>query len=440
MVEIKAFRGLFFNKKKVKDLKLVLTPPYDVISEEEKKEFMASSPFNMAHLLLGEDKEGDNETNNKCTRAADKLKAWISDSVLTQDNEDSVYIYAQEYLLKKYQKEPVKKIRKGFIALAKIEGYDKKVILPHEKTLSKPKQGRLNLMRATHTNLGQIFVLYHDKNRVMTKIIEAEIKREPDVEFTDTKGIKHSLWRISNKPEIEGISKEMADKRGYIADGHHRYETALNFTKEHPELESAKYRMMTFVNVDDEGLLALPTHRLVRNLDNFDIEKLENDLLHDFDVEVYEFEDGEEELQRNKMLDRMKGRFKKHVFGMLCKGVDKYFLLSLKDDKIIDSFAKDKPLVWKKLDVAILHSLILDKLLGIDEEALSSQKYVDYVKGDPELAVKLMKEKDYQFTFFLNPTKIQEVLDVADAGATMPQKSTFFYPKLISGLVMYKFD
>ena len=163
MVEIKPLKGLLFDKEKVKDLKLVLTPPYDVISEEEKKAFMESSPYNMAHLLLGEDKEGDNETNNKYTRASEKINSWINESALVQDNEESVYVYAQEYILKKYQKEPVVKIRKGFIALAKIEDYDKKVVLPHEKTLSKPKEGRLKLMKATHANLGQIFVLYHDE-------------------------------------------------------------------------------------------------------------------------------------------------------------------------------------------------------------------------------------------------------------------------------------
>ncbi len=212
MVEIKTFKGLFFNKENVKELKLVLTPPYDVISEEEKTAFMESSPYNMAHLLLGEDKEGDNETNNKYTRAGEKFKEWINEGTLVQDDESSIYVYAQDYLLKKYQKEPVVKVRKGFIALAKIEDYEKKVILPHEKTLSKPKEGRLKLMKATHANLGQIFMLYHDENGIVTQIIEAEAKRQPDIEFTDTQGIKHSLWRVSNKPEIENIAKEMADK------------------------------------------------------------------------------------------------------------------------------------------------------------------------------------------------------------------------------------
>ena len=167
---------------------------------------------------------------------------------------------------------------------------------------------------------------------------------------------------------------------------------------------------------------------------NLDVKKLEEDLLKEFDLEIYEFDDSNEEMQRNKMLDRMKGRFKRHVFGMLCKGMKRYYLITLKDNRMI---ADEN--VSKRLDVSILHNLILDKLLGIDAEALASQKYVDYVKGDPEDAIKALKEKDYQIALFLNPTKINEVLEVADAGETMPQKSTFFYPKLVSGLVMYKF-
>lgn len=434
MVEIAPFKGLFYSKDKVKDFRFVVTPPYDVISEKELKIFLADSTHNMAHILLGEDKPGDNETNNKYTRAAEKMKAWISENVLVKDDEPCIYVYAQEYILKKYRRRPIRKVRKGFIALAKLEDYDKKVILPHEKTLSKPKEDRMNLMKAIHANLGQLFMLYHDANGVMTHIIEAETKKEPSIEFTDSSGIKHTLWKVADKVEVDNIRKEMANKKIYIADGHHRYETALEFSKGHPELEGAQYRMMTFINVDDEGLLVLPTHRLVHNLGDFNVEKLEKDLLHDFDVEVYEFDGANEEAQRNKMLDRMKGRFKKHVLGMLCKGINRYYLISLKDEKIIINEN-----VSKKLDVSILHSLILDKLLGIDDEALKSQKYVDYVKGDPEDAIKALNEKDYQAAFFLNPTKINEVLEVADAGETMPQKSTFFYPKLISGLVMYKF-
>ncbi|MBW2984431.1 DUF1015 domain-containing protein [Candidatus Woesearchaeota archaeon] len=427
MVEIKPFKGLFYNKDSVKDFRFVVTPPYDVISKEEKKIFLADSQYNMAHILLP---EGDDRYAN----AAELMKKWLSEEVLIEDNESCIYVYAQEYILKKYRKKPVTKVRKGFIALARLEDYDKKVILPHEKTLSKPKEDRMNLLKAIHANLGQLFMLYHDANGVMTQIIEAETKKEPFIEFTDSSGIKHTLWKVTDKIEVDNIRKEMANKKIYIADGHHRYETALNFSKEHPEIEGAQYRMMTLINVDDEGLLVLPTHRLVHNLENLDIKKLEGDLLKEFDLEIYEFDDADEEMQRNKMLDRMKGRFKKHVFGMLCKGMKRYYLITLKDNETV---ANEN--VSKRLDVSILHDLILGKLLGIDAEALASQKYVDYVKGDPEDAIKALKEKDYQLAFFLNPTKINEVLEVADAGETMPQKSTFFYPKLISGLVMYKF-
>jgi uncharacterized protein (DUF1015 family) len=183
MVEIKSFKGLFFDKEKVKDLKLVITPPYDVISDEEKKAFLDGSEYNMAHLLLGEVKEDDSDTNNKYTRAAELLKKWISDGVLVEDEEPCIYVYAQEYTLEKYQKEPVKKIRKGFTAITKIEDYSKKVVLPHEKTLSKPKADRLNLMRATHTNLGQIFVLYRDDDGNVTKLIEGVSQKEPFIKF-----------------------------------------------------------------------------------------------------------------------------------------------------------------------------------------------------------------------------------------------------------------
>ncbi|MBW2980052.1 DUF1015 domain-containing protein [Candidatus Woesearchaeota archaeon] len=428
MVEITPFKGLFYSKEKIKDFRFVVTPPYDVISEEEKKIFLADSPYNLAHVLLPENGE------NRYTNAAELMKKWVSEGVLVNDDEACIYVYAQEYILKKYRKKPVRKVRKGFIALAKLEDYEKKVILPHEKTLSKPKEDRMNLMKAVHANLGQLFMLYHDANGVMTQIIEAEAKKEPFIEFTDSSGIKHTLWKVSDKVEIDNIQKEMADRKTYIADGHHRYETALNFSKDNPELEGAQYRMMTLINVDDEGLLVLPTHRLVHNLESLELKKLEGDLLKEFDLEIYEFDDANEELQRNKMLDRMKGRFKKHVFGMLCKGMKRYYLITLKDNKTV---ANEN--VSKRLDVSILHDLILDKLLGIDAEALKSQKYADYVKGEPEDAIKALKEKDYQLAFFLNPTKINEVLEVADAGATMPQKSTFFYPKLVSGLVMYKF-
>jgi uncharacterized protein (DUF1015 family) len=440
MAKIVPFRGLRYNPYKIGNPESVMAPPYDVISPELQDELYRRDPHNVVRLILGKTGEGDSETDNRYTRAAADFKDWQEEGVLVRDQEPSLYLYDQEYPLE--GGEIV--VRKGFMALTRIEDFSSGVVKPHEKTLSGPKTDRLHLTKACSANFSPIFSLYSDPCCVLESLTRKEKERGPDLEVTDDDGVKHRLWRVTD-PAIQQKAQDLLDSKPlFIADGHHRYETALNYRnlmrEEHPGYtgkELFNYVLMYFANMEDQGMLIFPTHRLIFNLTDFSLPSFLKALEEFFEVEAWKIDPRDPEARREaRRILQEKGEGK-HVLSLFAGGETLYFL-TLRDDSIMDRFFDEKaPKALRTLDVSILHRLILENLLNITPEAQEQQTNLKYVKNfdDP---FELVQDGEFQLAFLMNATRMSEVRDVANAGEKMPQKSTYFYPKLLTGLVINK--
>ncbi|MGI6066595.1 MAG: DUF1015 domain-containing protein, partial [Bacillota bacterium] len=312
-------------------------------------------------------------------------------------------------------------------------------VMPHEETLPKHKKDRLELMRATEANFSPIFGLYSDESRIIDKALLAAVgERKPDIDITDWAGEKHRVWVVSDPETINTVVRTMDKLKIYIADGHHRYETAAAYGQEmkYKGKRDFDYMLITLVNLFDEGLVVLPTHRLVKNVRNFDFAKFLSNVESSFQVIPISTADSKKEML-NKLLEEMaEAGNSSHAFGLY--GGKNMYLLKLRDDHDIEKMTdKTKSPAWRHLDVTILHSLILEKLLGIGAKERASEEFLKYTREDLA-AIEAVDRGDCQIALLMNPTKVQEVTAVAEAGEKMPQKSTFFYPKVISGLVINK--
>lgn len=447
MVEVLPFKGYRYNEDKIENFEKVVSPPYDVIKPKLQNILYDKSDYGIVRIIKGKELVADDEKNNKYTRAVDFLKKLIDENYLIQENKDSIYVYSQIFKIEGIENE-----RTGFIALLKLEEFCEGIstdqnecvgVHQHEETLPKDIQDRLSLLRATKANFGQIFSIYSDPDRTVDDILDSVKNNSPLMNVKDDDGVIHKLWNLSNLNLITKIKEVLKNKKIVIADGHHRYKTALQFSKENI---NAKYRMMTFVNTQNKGLVILPTHRLIINIVNFEINELIEQLEINFEIITLDFDTENEIEKRKEMFNLMKENFEKGLnsFGMFCK-TNKYYILTLKNKNLLNNI-KDHSDAWKKLDVTILHNLILEKLLGIDKEKLAkgsvqSESYVEYIKGIGNAvqdSIIKVNQEGYQTIFFMNPTKIEEVDEVAGNHETMPQKSTFFYPKVFTGFVVYK--
>ena len=443
MVRVKPFKAYRYNQRKAGDLSLLVSPPYDIIKGNMIDKLQSLSEFNIAWIIKNKHEDGDTESNNQYTRASQHFKKWIREDILRQDETESFYVYGQDFEIN-----GTNLFRFGFIGLIELEEFAKSApvsgsfagVLQHEETLPKDIEDRLNLCRSCMANFGQIFVIYPDHEGSVDSILERNMKKTPVADITDDEGIRHRLWLIDNKEDTNEISSLMLNKYVIIADGHHRYKTALALSKDHPDLESARYRMLTFVNISNPGLVVLPTHRLVQNLEDFSEKSLLNQLNEYFDVKAFDSKEDMFSLME-KMFER--GR---HSFGLFMND-GKFYALTLQDLTIMDKLLADKSEELRSLDVAILHTLILDKMLGIDKEKLAQGTikgggYVSYIKGigdAVEESIKSVKETS-QAAFFMNPTRVNEVEAVSKNFECMPQKSTFFQPKVWTGFTINKLE
>jgi uncharacterized protein (DUF1015 family) len=418
------FKGILYNPQKV-DISSNVAPPYDIVTPELKDELYKKSPYNIIRVDFGKDEDGDNENNNRYTRASKFLTDWLSEGILIYDQKPHFYCYE---IIFEIDGQP-RRIR-GFLGTVKIEELGTGRIHPHEMTYSKPKSDRLNILRYCNANTSPIFSLYSSKKKLASSILEDTITREvPLLEARNGEGFIHRLWRISNDTSIETIKNEMADKDIFIADGHHRYETALAFKKEMENrglsktgAEPFNYVLMFLANMEDEGLTLLPTHRIVE-IDS-DINTKEA-LKKYFDIQKISSEGMSEKQIRQQMFESMQKVT--HSFGMFLTNTGSYYTLTFNGS----SLDIDLPDCLRKLDVTVLHQFIFDRLLKIN--------HFEY-EMDPHVAVERAKKGSFEAVFFLNPTKIQDVKEVALAGYRMPPKSTYFYPKLLTGMVLYKFS
>jgi len=438
MARINAFRGLHYNPVKAGPLSTLTAPPYDVIDEQAQRLLYLKNPYNVIRLEYGQSKPGDNDRDNRYTRAAGFFSSWQEEGILTREPVPTLYFYGQEFSLhgKRYT-------RHGLIAGVGLEDQASGMVLPHEETLAKAKTDRLELLRAARANFSPIFGLYEDRAGVVGKIADSVTQSPPQVEFTDDSGEKHRLWTVSDEHSIKSIQKFFLEQKIYIADGHHRYETACQFHREMSPHGQDKFAfvLMTLVDVRDPGLLVLPTHRLLRNT-AFDSRGFPERLAKYFTVTQVQLPEGKKPETLSKELQKLPSSTSaEHTFA-LYPGGDRLYLLSLPHQQAareMSSRAGSKSAAWRSLDVAVLQQLVLEELLGIDEEARRSGQYLSYTRDEHE-AVQLVDAGACQAAFFLKEPSVSEVIDVAAAGDKMPQKSTYFYPKLLTGLVINDFS
>ncbi len=441
MAKIIPFRGIVYNEAKAGAIADLVCPPYDIVSPSAQQELYRKSPYNVIRLEYGLESPGDTEDDNRYTRAAALANEWFNKGILRQGEVPAFYIYEMEYKVG----ENVKKLR-GIICLARIEDYDSGIVKPHETTLSGPKTDRLNLLRACRASFSQIFSLFSDPQGTIRDLLGKTAGR-PEMEVKHSDGVIHRVWSVTDRNDIEAVASEMADKPFFIADGHHRYDTALNYRNERRKAagsftgeEGYNYVAMFLARIEDPGLAILPAHRTLFNLTRFHPRRFEDDLNRYFNIERIDFDKKSEVKDRRTILDTMAHRADHaHVFGMRVKGEHSYYLLTLRNETDMDALLPDKSPAYRRLDVSILHHLIIDKLLGIKMETHKLGLNIEYVKEADE-ADQQVHDGTADIVFFMNPTKVQEVKEVAAAGERMPQKATYFYPKLLTGLVMYKID
>ena len=443
MARIYPFRAWRYNPLTVR-LDDVVTQPYDKISPAMQQAYYQRSPFNLVRIILGLPELFDAEPGeNVYTRAARDFRSWREQGVLVQEKEPCVFAYAQRFTA---PGAATVKERRGFIALGKLHDYADQVVFRHEQTLSKPKSDRLNLLKATRAHFGQIFMLYSDPAGTVDKILY-DGGGPADAEIADEYGVQHRLWRISDPGTINLLSTAMADKKLIIADGHHRYETALSYSKEFAANGAAKTEhsatqllqpsfpeaavMMTFVNMDSDGLVILPTHRVVHGLDAFD--------------EAGFLAQAEKFFTREKLPEADAASYiaslaqqKGTAFVAITRAGAS--LLRSKADVVDAALAnfEIRPR-QRELDLSQLHVIILAQLLGLDAEKVRQQTNIRYLRDAGE-AVEQVRRGDADAAFLTNPVTMEQLKEVAFAGEVMPQKSTDFYPKLLSGLAIYALE
>jgi uncharacterized protein (DUF1015 family) len=446
MAHITPFRALRYDPTRV-PLTEVATQPYDKITPEMQDRYYAANPHNLVRIILGKLNASDGAQDNPYTRAANFFAEWRTNGVFLQDPKPSIYRYTQRFTV------PGTKLdleRRGFIALGKVEDYSAGVVFRHEQTLAKPKADRLDLLRATRAHFGQIFMLYSDPStEIETALVSAEA---PVIEISDEYGVLHQVWKISAPETLEFVRSRMQDKKLIIADGHHRYETALNYRNErragaaaagagqdgvsvaspHEQVPAVyEFAMMTFINMDSPGLLILPTHRVVHGLSSFSMQSLREGA-----KELFSVEEVDASIDGSRATSILKEAGQTGT-ALLAVGRDRVFLLSR--PKARAEVFGGLSLRQQGLDVVQLHKCLLEGVLGISEEAIRNQQNVTYIR-DAAQAMNMVRGGEADVAFLMNPARMHQIRDIAFAGEVLPQKSTDFYPKLLSGLTVYALE
>ncbi len=441
MARIYPFRAWRYNPTVVK-LEDVVTQPYDKISPSMQQAYHQRSPYNLVRIILGLPQLFDAERGESVyTRAAREFAEWREEGVLIQEKTPCVFAYAQRFTVP--GSEEVKE-RRGFIALGRLHDYSEQVVFRHEQTLSKPKSDRLNLLKATHAHFGQIFMLYSDPARSVERILY-DGSGTAEVEVTDEYGVLHRVWRIADPATIRLLTTAMADKKLIIADGHHRYETALQYAKEHAPAEAVHTEhntaelphppypeaaaMMTFVNMDAEGLVILPTHRVVHGIDGFDADGFAGLVEEFFTVKA---------LAGHAVPGYLTALGKEPGTAFVAVTRSGALLLRARPERCASMLEK-LPERQRALDLSHLHTILLEHLLGLDATKIREESNLRYLRDATE-AVDQVRRGEAEIAFLTRPVTMEQLREVAFAGDVMPQKSTDFYPKLLSGLAVYALD
>lgn len=425
MAKIRPFKAVIYNQEKIKDLSNVVCPPYDVISPADKQHYHERNPYNLIRILLGNDVAGE----DKYQRAADYFNDWLKNKILIQDEKPCIYFYSQDYIMK-----GEKRTRLGFISLLRLDEKDS-AVFGHENTHQAPKEDRLKVLRQVKANLSPIFAILPDKKRIIQRTFQRYIKtKDPFISLFDKEKTVHKIWRIDSPDILESMQGSMVGENIFIADGHHRYEVACVFRDEMKKKlgeaysgeEDFNYILTYFTNTDPRGLMILPVHRLV---------KLNKDLdMVSFKVKLKDYFELEEVKDKTRFFFLIEKGGTEHVLGMYKD--KKYWLLRLRNIKILDKVMSDKPEEYRSLDVSILNTLVLKKILAEnpqDNENIAyspcAQDFIERVNSNPSY-----------IAFFLTAVKVRQIMEIALKGERMPPKSTYFYPKVLSGLLINKFQ
>jgi uncharacterized protein (DUF1015 family) len=430
MADVRPFRGLRYNPRKV-SIEKVVTQPYDKISREMQDRYYALDPHNIIRVILGRKLEGDTADNNVYTRAAATLKEWRSTGVIEPMRGSSFIACSQRFTVPATKEQ---RVRKGFIGLGRLEDYSKRVVFPHERTLAGPKQDRLQLLRHTRTHFEQIFMLYEDPQQRIDALLDTAAQSAPDIQATDEYGVTHALWILEDPTMLREIQEAMNGKKLIIADGHHRYETALAYRDEQRTQGAGagdaphEWLPMTFFNIHSPALTVLPTHRVVQRLHTFSSTRFFEQASEFFDIETVQ---SSSEAFAAALRESGKTRL---TIGVVTERGNRCALLRLKPVDL-GPVMQDLSEKQRVLDVVVLHRLLIERCLGVTEEAVKHESNISYVR-ELDAALKAVAN-GAQIAFLLNAVRLDQMRDIVYEGNVMPQKSTDFYPKVLSGLVLY---
>ena len=440
MAKVIPFRGILYDPDKVPDLKAVITPPHDVISETEQEEYYKAHPHNVIRLILGKVNPGDTEHDNRYTRAAKFFRSWIDEGILTQDKEPAFYVTETDYRL-----DGEVRTRFAFIALVGLEDFEKGIILPHEKTFSATNADRLKLIEATRANFSPIFSLFSDPDNAIFGLLRAAIQGlQPDLDFKDLTGDQHRLWRVSDQQIHEEIRQRLADRSLYIADGHHRYESALEYRNrimsQQPGLDPndpCNSVMMYLTSIHDPGLAIRPAHRVLCDTDRARVKGFINKARPYFDIETIDFDPLNREQVEKAFLSKVRTGANGTVIGAALRDDKGFYVLRVKEGVMDHLFDQKIPTPLRKLDVTAVTNLVFQEILGLNGAALDDERCIMYTSR-ADTALDAIYTGECPIALILNPTKLDQLQEVSNAGLIMPRKSTYFYPKVMAGLVINK--
>ena len=447
MAIVAPFRGVRFNPEKIRNMEEVVTPPYDVISEEEGARFLEKNAYSMIQLDLRNTSQDSGDNIERYARARALFEAWQEEGVLIRDEQPAVYLYSITYTHPSGRK----MTRKGLICLVGLAEFSEGIVKPHEKTFEAVIADRLQLMRECQAQFSKVFSMFQDKDNVVIAALEKAREPEPLCSLRDHFGNTHTLWRVTDPAALDTVGRYFADRPVYIADGHHRYTTALGCRRQEllknpnlPPDSPYNYIMMYLCATGDEGLSVLPTHRLLRYPGTLSADRCAAILRQGLTVE--EIRGATREILMAEVLARMNEWAMTSpvpVFGLYHPGEDRCFLLTLQDECEQYAALAAKPRVLQGLDVVILSELLFRDLLGLDHRRITTEKLLSYF-SDPDEAIDVAVKRSVEddgttpLLFLLNPTRVSQVTDVADSGQIMPHKSTYFFPKILTGLLINK--
>ncbi len=440
MPKVYPFKAVHYDAARVGDLSKVTTQPYDKINPSLQDEYYRRHERNAVRIILRKDEPG----RDRYQDAAATLEDWLRQGILVQDPRPAFYAYFQTYATPQGEK-----VRKGLSAMVQIDEPGKGRVLPHEQTHTGPKVDRFNLLSAARTHTEQVFLVYSDPEKAVNRILDEAAQRPPDLEARDDYGVLHRVWRVDDPARIEALQKVLGEKDCIIADGHHRYETSWNYRQEmarrgvRPQgTESHENVLATLINMDDE-LTIFGTHRLLYGVPGFDPKRLLESARAHFDVREYPFgTGGEEKAARARLLeDLLREGVSRPCFGVAAAGAPAHYLLIVRDVRAAAAAVKEpKSEDWRSLDVNLLHTIVLDGMLGVGAAQLAAEKNVEFLRIADEAVDRVRGGGKYQVAFLVNPVKIDQIKRVVRNGERFPQKTTDFYPKLLTGLLMCRMN